>query len=110
MKITSTDLGVIIQEAVKNALMDQDSLESVRETAEEKKARRDGKKQVVERLSGKNAHELKRVYLSLERQAEESYKDSAKHAFLWGALDQIKAMLRTMGENLPRKNQDPWSR
>lgn len=110
MKITSTNLGTIIQEAVKNALMDQEAVESPRETAEEKKARRDGKKQAVERLSGKTVEELQRAYLKLERQAEESYKDSAKHAFLWGALDQIRDMLKRMGAGLPKKNQDPWTR
>lgn len=107
-KITSADLGAIIQEAVKNALTEQTG--SPRETAEEKKARRDGKKQAIERLSGKTAAELKQTYLKLEAQAEESYKDSAKHAFLWGALDQIRVMLKNMGEELPRKTQNPWNR
>jgi hypothetical protein len=107
---TSTDLATIIQETVKNALSDYTPTDSVRETPEEKKARREGKKQAVERLSGKPVEELKRVYLKLERQAEESYKDSVKHAFLWGALDKIRDMLKKSGEGLPRKNQDPWAR
>lgn len=108
--ITSTDLATIIQEAVKNALDDYAPTGSVRETPEEKKARREGKKQAVERLSGKPVEELRRVYLKLERQAEESYKDSVKHAFLWGALDKIREMLKKAGEGLPKKTQDPWTR
>lgn len=109
-KITSTDLGTIIQEAVKNALTDQGAPESIRENPEEKRARRDGKKQAIERLSGKTAEELQRTYLKIERQAEETYKDAVKHAFLWGALDQIRDMLKKMGAGLPKKNQDPWVR
>jgi len=111
-KITTSQLRTIIREAVRNALPSPDYTPtgSVRETPEEKKARREGKKQAVERLSGKSVEELRRVYLKLERQAEESYKDSVKHAFLWGALDKIREMLKKAGEGLPKKNQDPWAR
>lgn len=108
--ITSANLATIIQEAVQNALNDHGPADSVREKPEEKKARREGKKQAIERLSGKPVEELKRVYLKLEAQAEQSYQDSAKHAFLWGALDQIRDMLKRSGEGLPKKNQDPWTR
>ncbi len=102
----------MIREAVRNALPSQDyePVGVTREKPEEKKARLQGKKQAQERLSGKSPDELKVVYLKLERQAEQSYQDTVKHAFLWGVLDQIRDMLEKMGENLPKKNSDPWSR
>jgi hypothetical protein len=77
---------------------------------EEKKARLEGKNQAIQKLSGKSAEELKRVYLDLEMKAEHAYKEPLKHAFIWGALDQIKLMLKKLGQQLPKKDRDPWTR
>lgn len=113
MKITRTNLATIITEAIQNALTassGHDLTDTVRETSKEKKARRDGKKQAVEKLADKTPEQLQQAYLKLEHQAETSYQDSLKHAFLWGALDQIKLMLNRAGVSLPKKSQDPWSR
>ena len=112
MKITKTVLVAMINETLKNALVasDYDPTGTTREKPEEKKARREGKNQAVAKLSGKSAAELQQVYLRLEQQAELAYQDTLKHAFLWGALDQIKQMLKRAGEGLPRKSQDPWQR
>jgi hypothetical protein len=111
-KITTSQLRTIIREAVRNALPspNYEPVGETREKPEEKKARLQGKKQAKERLSGKSPDELKAIYLKLEEQAEQSYQDSAKHAFLWGALDQIRDMLKKMGETLPKKNSNPWTR
>jgi hypothetical protein len=103
-----SDLGNMIREAIQNAL--KESSEMTRETPEEKKARLDGKKQALEKLQGKTSEELKASYLKVEQQAERDYKDPLRHAFLWGALDQIKFMLKQQGEGLPKKSRDPWTR
>ena len=47
MKITKANLTTMINEAVQNALTSYDSTGTVRETPEEKKARREGKKHYV---------------------------------------------------------------
>jgi len=109
-KITTSQLKAIIREAVKNASDNFGEIESHRETAEEKKARLDGKRQAAERLQGKSVGDLKATYLKLEVQAEQSYRNPVKHAFIWGALDEIRDMLEAMGEQLPKKHSDPWAR
>lgn len=99
-----SDLADMIREAVQNAL------DSEREKPEDKKARLDGKKNALEKFKDKDPETLKAAYLQIEAQAEASYQEPLKHAFLWGALDQIKFMLKKQGHGLPKKNQDPWKR
>lgn len=84
----------------------------VRFVKNQKKKKQDWmeKKQAIQKLSGKSVEELKRVYLELEAKAEGLYQEPLKHAFIWGALDQIKTMLKKAGHGLPKKNQDPWTR
>lgn len=112
MKTTKTNLKTIISEAIKNALSstEYDEMGAAREKPEEKKARLDGKKQAIQKLSDKSVEELKRVYLELEAKSERVYQEPLKYAFIWGALDQIKAMLKKAGHGLPKKSQDPWTR
>lgn len=109
-RITTSQLRTIIREAVRNASQDYEHVGLTREKPEEKNARLKGKKQVEDRLAGKEPAILKGTYLKLEAEAERSYQNPVKHAFLWGALDQIRDMLEAMGEQLPKKNSDPWTR
>jgi hypothetical protein len=109
-RITTSQLRTIIREAVRNASQDYEHVGLTREKPEEKKARLQGKKQAEERLANKQPGDLKATYLKLEVQAENSYQNPVKHAFIWGALDQIRDMLEAMGEQLPKKNSDPWTR
>lgn len=99
-----SELASMIREAVQNALGDE------REKPEEKKARLDGKKQALAKFKDKPSEVLEKAYLSIEVQAEASYQEPLKHAFLWGALDQIGFMLKKQGKGLPKKNQSPWTR
>lgn len=113
MKIKKTEFSTMIREAVQVALGESgeyDETGELREKPEEKKARLDGKKQAVARLAGKPVEELKQSYLKIEAQAEAAYQEPLKHAFLWGALDQIAGMLKKQGQMPPKKNQSAWTR
>jgi hypothetical protein len=113
MKVTKAQLVSMIRESIGNALYDPSNYDErgmARVSPEEKKARLEGRKQAKARFLGKSPEELQAAYLATERKAEEAYQDKVKSAFLWGALDQIKAMLKQAGQGLPKKSQDPWTR
>jgi hypothetical protein len=104
-QLKKSELASIIRESVRNALheSDYDEMGAARETPEEKKARLDGKKQALAKMQGKSLEELQASYLKIEAQAEVAYTEPLKHAFLWGALDQLKSMIKKAGGNLPKK-------
>jgi hypothetical protein len=120
MKVTKAQLSSMIRESLTNALSsgeaglynpdNYDERGVARVTPEEKKGRLEGRKQAIAKFAGKSVEELQAAYLSIERKAEEAYQDTAKSAFLWGALDQIKKMLKQAGQGLPKKSRDPWTR
>lgn len=93
---------------LKESNSEYDETGALRVSAEEKKARLEGKKQAKAKLVGKSIEELMTSYLKIEQQVEASYTEPLKHAFLWGALDQIGVMIKMAGGQLPRKPKSPW--
>lgn len=98
MKITKANLTIMINEAVQNALTSYDPTGAVRESPEEKKARREGKKQAVEKFSGSSVEDLKRKYLELEQKAEQHYQDTLKSAFIWGGFGSDSGHVKENGD------------